>query len=162
MPGRVGPVPIAPLLRQLLRNFVRQYCRRSPIEAGKVKLIGVTRRVEAHHLEEVSLPGGATITVDLADLLQRFLYFLGYYEYGVTKLVTSTLRPGDTFIDIGANIGYFTLVASPLVGPSGKVHSFEPIPGIFSTLQSNVAANGLTNVRMNQAAIFETDGELEL
>ncbi len=150
------------LLRGVLRALVYQYCRRSPVRQGKVKLVYATRRVEIHYIVEATLPGGSRITADLSDAVQRLVYFLGYYERGVTNLITRVLNAGDTFIDIGANVGYFTLIASPLVGPTGKVHSFEPVPEVFASLRRNVALNGLSNVRMNRAAVFDEDRDLEI
>ena len=99
---------------------------------------------------------------DLSDLVPRLIYFLGYYEYGLTNLIRQTLEPGDTFIDVGAHVGYYTVMSGMLVGPGGSVHSFEPIPDIFSRLQQNVALNGLVNVHTNQAAVYDQDGELEI
>ncbi len=57
------------------------------------------------------------------------------------------LRPGELFIDVGANVGYYTLLASRLVGNAGKVVAVEALPQTFSVLQSNIASNGLANVR---------------
>jgi len=100
--------------------------------------------------------------VDLSDLVPRLLYFLGYYEYGLTNLIRQTLKPGDTFLDVGSHIGYYTVMSGLLVGPGGSVHSFEPIPEIYSRLQDNVALNELGNVYTNRAAVYDRDGELEI
>lgn len=153
----------APLLvRRAIRAVVRQYCRRSPIPKGKGRLMVATRRLAAPHREVVSLPGGTRMLVDLSDHVQRIIYFLGCYEAGVTHLITRTLRPGDTFIDIGANVGYYTVIAGALVGPTGTVHSFEPIQEIFAALQANVALNSLHNVQTNRTAVSDKEGDLEL
>jgi FkbM family methyltransferase len=68
------------------------------------------------------------------------------YEPGTTRLVEVLLRPGMTFVDVGANIGYYTVLASRLVGPQGKVYAFEPHPAIYPVLRRNIEANGCTNV----------------
>src|SRR3989304_509633 len=57
------------------------------------------------------------------------------YEPQLSALFRKYLRPGDIFMDIGANIGYFTLLAASCVGPAGHVHSFEPNPETFKGLQ---------------------------
>jgi FkbM family methyltransferase len=67
---------------------------------------------------------------------------LGRYEVGTTYLVRSLLRPGDTFVDIGANIGWFVLHAAAAVRPHGCVYAFEPDPSNAMVLEKNIEANG--------------------
>jgi FkbM family methyltransferase len=70
--------------------------------------------------------------------------------------------PGDVVLDVGANIGYFSLLASQLVGPAGKVISIEASPKIHALLSENIAMNGITNVRaVNLAAAYE-EGEMSI
>jgi len=70
------------------------------------------------------------------------------------------LKPGDTFIDIGANIGSNTIVGSRKVGPSGVVHSFEPHPTIYSFLIENILLNSLRNVKVYNIALGDRNGFL--
>ncbi len=70
----------------------------------------------------------------------------GIYEPWETSIVQRDLKPGQVFVDVGAHIGYYTVMASGLVGPSGKVYAFEPAPKNFRILKSNVA--GLKNIRI--------------
>ena len=79
-----------------------------------------------------------------------------------TKWVLNTIRPGDVFIDVGANIGYYTVVASKVVGPTGHVFAFEPDPASFAILERNVRENGLTNVTLEQKALSNEPGLLRL
>ena len=71
------------------------------------------------------------------------------------------LRPGDTVLDVGANIGSFTVVAARLVGPEGSVFAFEPDPKAFDRLRENVEVNKLTNVRCLPYAIGGRRGSFE-
>lgn len=97
---------------------------------------GVRRGVDKIH--------GATMEFDLASWSNRIDYFLGrYHDLGLTEVVRGTLRPGDTFVDIGANEGVLSLLAARLVSPGGKVISFEPNSGPRSVLEKHVAANRL-------------------
>jgi len=57
---------------------------------------------------------------DFHEYVQRNIYFLGYYEFRETKLVQELLRHGDTFVDVGANLGWFTLLAARCVGAAGR------------------------------------------
>jgi FkbM family methyltransferase len=65
------------------------------------------------------------------------------------------LRPGDIFLDVGANVGYYSLLASGLVGPGGKVIAIEASPSIALELQANVSLNELANVDVVRAAVAD-------
>lgn len=72
------------------------------------------------------------------------------------------LATGDTFVDLGANIGYFTLLASRLVGGHGRVVAIEASPSIFSQLQSNLTLNRVRNVRAVNVAIADHERTVKL
>ena len=85
-----------------------------------------------------SLATGETVTIDLGDRIQRLMWG-GAYEPQVKRCFASLLRPGDTLVDVGAHIGFFSMIAASLVGSSGKVYAFEPNSALFQTLLSNAA-----------------------
>jgi FkbM family methyltransferase len=88
------------------------------------------------------------------DGLQKQILLDGAYEPDVVDILHKYLRPGATFVDVGANIGYFTLIAAQTVGPQGTVHSFEPGPETAERCRQNVARNGLAdNVQLHQIAL---------
>lgn len=74
------------------------------------------------------------------------IYIQNYRDPGLQRFIGRSLAPDSTFVDVGANIGTYTVLASAVVGPSGKVVAIEPHPFIFRYLQRNVAANKLQNV----------------
>jgi FkbM family methyltransferase len=82
----------------------------------------------------------------------------GRWEPFVTRFVLDTLRPGDTFIDVGANIGYYSLLASRLVGVNGRVYSIEGSPSIFQRLSENVRRNHVTNATLIHAIVSDKEG----
>ncbi|MEM9883735.1 MAG: FkbM family methyltransferase [Planctomycetota bacterium] len=86
----------------------------------------------------------------------------GCWEMAVTRVFESHLEPGMTAIDIGANIGYFTLTAARRVGPTGVVHAFEPEPRNLWHLRHNVSLNGFGQVRINDKALWHETGHLTL
>jgi len=88
------------------------------------------------------------------------LYRYGFFEEGLTRIFLEHVKPGMTVFDVGAHVGYFTLLASRLVGDAGQVHSFEPTPGTFELLRGNAA--GKSNVRLNQTAVFSEEATLNL
>src|SRR5262249_59237800 len=81
------------------------------------------------------------------DFLQQYLYYFGVWEPDITALIKRRLRLGNCFVDIGANIGYFTLLAARQVGTTGRVVSIEASPAVYSPLTANVRRNRLTQVR---------------
>ncbi len=105
---------------------------------------------------------GFRMSGSTADLLQRNVYLYGVWEPSITAWVTDHLREGDTVIDIGANVGYFSLLAARCVGPSGEVIAFEPVPSIVRQLKENIALNGATAVRIVPVIAADTDGETEI
>ena len=72
------------------------------------------------------------------------------------------MQPGQTFIDVGANIGIYSLHASRRLGGSGKVHAFEPTPETFDILTKNLRLNQLTNVQCHEIALADRSGNLYL
>jgi FkbM family methyltransferase len=88
----------------------------------------------------------------LAGLSEEMLMF-GIHEPLGTSLYLESLSPGDHVLDVGANIGYFPLVASQAIGPSGRLLGFEPSPDVFEILKHNVQQASATNVEVFPWAI---------
>jgi len=87
---------------------------------------------------------------------------MGNYERIETEIFKKIVRKGDVVIDIGANIGYYTLIAAKLVGDSGIVITFEPEPYNFHLLKKNVEVNGYKNVILEQRAVSNKNANLKL
>ena len=86
---------------------------------------------------EVSAIGGKLL-VDTRDVVGRVLTASGVWEPHITEAFRTCLAAGDVCVDIGAHVGYYTLLASRLVGPSGRVYAFEPSPGVYRALERNL------------------------
>lgn len=85
---------------------------------------------------------------------------LGSFEEGTTAIFERVLRPGMCAIDLGAHIGYFTLFAARLVGPTGRIYAFEPTPATYRILEKNIVLNGYHNVMAVQRAVADHTGTL--
>lgn len=96
---------------------------------------------------------------DLGDWLGQYVYLTGCYEPSTAQVIAEILKPGDTFIDAGANSGFFTLLASRCVGAHGRVLAFEPVPAMRNRLQMNLALNKTGNVDIHDVALSNTAGE---
>lgn len=103
---------------------------------------------------------GSKIDVDARDGCGRFIYYFGVWEPNLTSFIQNRLRPGDCFVDVGANVGYFSLLASTLVGQSGKVVSIEPIQSTFEVLTRNLHVNHRQNVRAVNIAVWDKEETL--
>ncbi len=88
-----------------------------------------------------------------ADQIGRVLMISGVWEPNVTAAFRRSLHSGDVCLDIGAHIGYFTLLAARLVGPQGRVYAFEPWPSNYGALRENLARNGVGNVTALPTAV---------
>lgn len=102
--------------------------------------------------------GGFQFFCDLRSSIEREVCFTGQYEPQETLLVRSLLKPAMTFVDVGANWGYFTLLASAIVGPQGAVVSVEPQPEMFRILEANIARNQFRQASATQVAASDQDG----
>jgi len=102
-------------------------------------------------------PRQLRLLLDPEQMSQRFmlndLTAGRLYESETSNFIGSILQPGDTFVDIGAHVGYFSMLASQLVGPGGAVYSFEPEPRNFSHLLEHIEVNRATNVRPMHMAV---------
>lgn len=87
------------------------------------------------------------------------IFALGFYEYKLTKFLLKNLKEGDIFIDGGAHIGYYTLLASKLVGKNGKVIAFEPVPSVLKILEKNIKDK--TNITVEKKALFNRPGKIK-
>jgi FkbM family methyltransferase len=86
----------------------------------------------------------------------------GVWEANETYWFCRSIGPGDTLVDVGANIGYFTVLGARIVGDTGHVYAFEPDPEAFAMLERNVRLNGLTNVTIERKAVSNAAGEVKL
>jgi FkbM family methyltransferase len=98
--------------------------------------------------------------LDAQDILN--LSINGIYEPLETEVVGREVSAGDVVVDIGAHIGYYTLMLARIVGPCGKVYAFEPDPENFTLLQRNVKENGYRNVVLLQKAVSDRNGSATL
>jgi FkbM family methyltransferase len=102
--------------------------------------------------------GELAFQVDWDDRIARDVCLMGVYEPQETALLRALLRHGMTCVDVGANWGYFTLLAAHLTGVQGTVVALEPDPRLFPTLRRNVEANGLEQVEVLQLAASDASG----
>lgn len=106
------------------------------------------------------LADGLRLWVDLGDYGVSRPCLFGHYEPEETAFLRATLKPGDTFVDIGANIGWFALNAAVCVGGKGRVIAFEPRPNTCERLALSATANGFDHMEVHPLALGDTPGRL--
>jgi FkbM family methyltransferase len=111
-------------------------------------VVVVTEQIDGHQIQVGS---------DYIDLLKG-----EGYEKGTTKVFTELVKEGMNVVDMGANIGYYTLLAARRVGPHGRVYAFEPEPQNFKLLAENIRLNGYENVVAVQKAVSNETGAAAL
>lgn len=158
------PSGIQALMRVILIYPLRLYIRFAPWAFGRLFLFNAL----AEHLWwlETSVTAktvyGDVLTVDASDIVGKHIFYFGVWEPHLTRWIRKRLAPGQVFIDVGANIGYYTLLASRLVGRSGHVVSIEALPQTFIRLQDNLQQNDATNVRAINSAAWDKSEQLKL
>jgi FkbM family methyltransferase len=110
---------------------------------------------------EIHLQQDVRLRLYADDELSRLIYCEDF-EWQERGFLNGFLRPSDVFVDVGANLGLFTVLAARRVGPGGRVLAFEPSPRAFRRLQENVALNGFTNVACHRVALSDRGGQATL
>jgi FkbM family methyltransferase len=147
--------------RKTVRPFlplIAKVWRRSPLAARKVYI-----SLFSPFAPDVIEVYGQKIALDFAhDGTSRILALTGSYEEYQTRLFRGVVKEGMTVVDLGANIGYYSLLAAALVGEEGKVFAFEPEPNNFASLVKNIRMNSYNNIVPIQKAVTNKTGALKL
>ena len=110
----------------------------------------------------VKLRSDALVYVDPTDYLQLLIYYIGTFEPYCLQYLRSCAGNGATIVDVGANIGFYTLESAVAVGSTGRVISIEPAPSNAGALRRNVELNHLTNVDLIEVAAGDCNGSATL
>ncbi len=89
-------------------------------------------------------------------------YVLGIYEPEFLQVLKQHLRPGDICVDVGGHLGYYSMLMARLVGPGGRVITFEPIQDNLTVLKENISLNHMENVRLVSTALGRSPGTMTL
>ena len=132
--------------------------------AGRAAPPGLRRRVTGRLARRSVEPGvlyenglGQRLAVDPADLFQPMMV-AGTFDPVVQRLIADHVRRGSVVLEAGGHIGFFTVLLSRAVGPTGRVEVFEPEPRLRASLERHVEANGLSNVNVVPLALSDSAG----
>jgi FkbM family methyltransferase len=143
----------------LYARLARKVCG---LHTGVIDLDAADARADARRMSELEL-------LDVTGGSKMYFFRAGHwitpeirshqvYEPGTTEYLKKNLKTGQVFVDVGAHVGYFTVLASKLVGSTGKVYAFEPSAINFPVMMKNIELNKLTNVVAINAAASDKDG----
>ncbi|MCU1382064.1 MAG: hypothetical protein JWL71_761 [Acidobacteria bacterium] len=106
---------------------------------------------------------GVRLLIDLSDHVIGLNILRGHYEQDEIRFVRGLLRPGDSAIDVGAHIGFFTMHMADVAGPSGRIYAFEPLDRNADLLEQSIAENGFSDrIRFQRAAAGAAAGTAAL
>jgi FkbM family methyltransferase len=153
----------APRWRQ---RMVAAFTRLYPFYSGGAKLANhqLVSRLAGRPKTSVvwaKSPGGYVLS-GLNDVVGQPVFFFGDLDSKITWVLGRILRPGDTALDIGANLGVYTLIMARAVGASGSIHAFEPNPQVCATLLETLARNRVAQVKAHEVALADRAGVVSL
>ena len=160
-------VPVSNLVAYLVKKLLsllpptwpfRIYNALLLVPFGKPLMSFAIRRLTPEYID---LPEGR-ILFDKDDPVMAGALSLGEYEPETMAIFRSCLKSGMTIVDIGANLGYFTVIAAGRVGSSGTVFAYEPDPHNFDLLERNITVNGFSNARAFPVALSDRAGTRQL
>ena len=126
---------------------------------GMCRDLGGTTDVQ----QQVTLRNGGQMLLDIRDSQQRHIFYSRLYEYPyVSCVLRDFVERGDFVVDVGANVGSYTIALAIRVGSNGRVFSFEPNPRSYAFLERNVKLNGFDNVSFYETALAESNGAVLL
>jgi FkbM family methyltransferase len=144
---------------------IRQYWLRSKRKLGKRLLVdGILKRLLPPPPRgfEAELPGGGRVFLHYREDIGLVTLLGGGFERAELAAAAEHARRGSTAIDVGANVGVFTVTLGVAVGASGRVLAYEPFPGNVRRLGENLRLNGLDNVEVHAKAVAAEPGEIDL
>jgi FkbM family methyltransferase len=131
-----------------------------------LRRIGVALYPPSPGYQELETCWGATIRADATKTIGWSILIAGIYDLCMSEVMYRLINPGDTVFDVGANVGYVTVLAAVAAGPSGRVLSFEPHPELFAVLEQNVSAGrggrSMAMTELHRAALGQDSGTAEL
>lgn len=143
---------------------IRLYLRNFPFQRGKGLLLRyiVTPTLPPRDVEfDLPVPGGK-VALRYRETLGLSSLLYGPFESGELAFASNFLRSGDVAMDVGANVGLFSVVMAAAVGERGRIFSFEPVPANVARLRCNLQRNDVRNTQVFPVALGDVDAQMRL
>jgi len=152
-------------MKGLLLSIFQWYFRKFPVRKGKIPVLtmvskwGLTKNVKVKGIFDDDIK----INLDLDDWIQKLIYFFGCYEIEKTETAFWKKIIKDDYIifDIGANVGYYSLMAAKRAG-NGKIYAFEPVSSTYEKLLKNIELNKFHNIQLQNLAVSNHAGYVDI
>lgn len=142
--------------RETLRKFSRaKRLLKDPLKTFLYYVLAFFSHIKPYRLTFPTI-WGTTMTSFLPE--GNTFYYYGYCEANLTNFLLRFLKEGNVVLDVGAHVGFYTMLSSQLIGKSGQVYSFEPTPWTYTLLQKNTA--NLSNVVLNNKAVSDKEEKI--
>lgn len=143
-------------------RILRSYIKFSPFDKGKVHIVRFFHKklINDAPVFTRKIPQEITMILDLNSYIERQIYYFGFYRPWVLPFFEKMLFVNNNVIDVGANVGPYTLVAANKVGPGGSVIAFEPDPLCYRKLVNNVELNSFSWVTTENLALNDTEDQV--
>ncbi|OGQ61256.1 MAG: hypothetical protein A3G92_07525 [Deltaproteobacteria bacterium RIFCSPLOWO2_12_FULL_38_8] len=147
---------------RLIHKSFRWFCLQ-PYFKGKSRVENILSKIIplSHSNVIADFPDGFHMTLNFNSPYEKWLYYHNC-ELDTYTFIKKFLKPGMVFMDCGANMGFYSLVAASSVTSSGHVYSFEPTPSTFARLQKNLNESKFKNIQAFACALGETKGEAHI
>ncbi|MEQ9407211.1 MAG: FkbM family methyltransferase [Fuerstiella sp.] len=149
----------------LRRSLAALVTRRYPFLSGCGSFAnsGVVQMLAGRHSGAAWCPTpGGQLLAPMEDYIGRAAYLVGDLDRKISTICRQIVRPGDVVLDVGANIGLVSLLLARLVGPTGRVHAFEPQPRLARMLAASLQKNGFQNTTLHEIALGDSVGKLQM
>lgn len=159
------PFIARPLLRSAYKKVLEIKCESTEKDRKLKKLYKIRKKLHPRgdsQLKIVQLDNGTKIRVNLCELVGGNIYYGVQFEQEESLIISKMVKSGETFFDVGGNIGIHCLNASVLVGKTGTVHAFEPLSHVYKELIFNLALNNVKNVTANNVAVLDESREVSI
>jgi FkbM family methyltransferase len=147
----------------LLENSILKLIKLFPIRKGKERIVDYFRKFFTFpegSIRKAIIDDDIPILVDIFERIQSYMYFIGEFERHETRKFIHSIRSDDVVIDLGANIGYFSLIASKYIGSKGHVFAFEASPKVYELLCKNCSLSN-KNISPFNLAVADQEGTLK-
>jgi FkbM family methyltransferase len=161
MRGKKIILDLASFVAKIFPDSLIRYVYRNPALSKNIR--GVLNRAAPIGYNRVEIAAGSNMGLEMfLDLKTEKEYWLGTYELDLQKAVQAVVAADQIIYDIGANIGYLTLMFARILGPGGQVFAFEALPENIGRLKENIELNGFQDrVTVVNAAVTDHSGEVE-
>ena len=140
-----------------MKKIIPQLCRLYPLHKGRGRIVQtkIYRRFAERFVSPipVKLKDGQIILVYPLDYTGSMIFLYGDLDPSITWVLRKLIEPGDTVVDVGANVGIVSIQASKLCGHGGRVISFEPNPDVYGLLKQSLMINNIMNVSAYNVAL---------